>query len=123
MTTREAEYCQAELNLAGTLSTEEFHSLISGERDERREDSRIPFRFPVRATIYAAPECKGDVVRVCHLLAQDISGSGISLVYARPFAIGQRIDVEMPDRLRSVIVCRVTSLSDGRYLAGCRFDD
>ena len=96
---------------------------LADEQLERRAASRIPFRLPLRATIYAPPGCKGDTARVCHLLAQDLSGVGVSLIYARPFQLGQRIEVEMPDRDRQAVVCRVTRMSDGRYLAGCRFEE
>jgi hypothetical protein len=106
----------------GTRKNKGDAALIE-QRAERRETGRVPFRMPLRATIYASPGCKGDTARMCHLLAQDLSGSGVSLIYARPFPIGQRIGLEMPDRARTVEVCRVISLSDGHYLAGCEFVD
>lgn len=96
---------------------------LSDVPDERRQASRIPFRLPLRATIYAPPDCKGDTARICHLLGQDLSRDGVSLIYARPFQLGQRIEVEMPDRDRQAVVVRVTAMSDGRYLAGCQFED
>jgi len=75
----------------------------------------------VRATIYPAPDGNGRT-RVCHLLTQDLSATGIGIVYARPLSEGQRIDLELPEGTRSVVVRRVTNLSDGHYLAGCEFE-
>jgi hypothetical protein len=102
---------------------QDSEEVFADELLERRAASRIPFRLPLRATIYAPPGCKGDTARICHLLAQDLSKVGVSLIYARPFQLGQRIEIEMPDRDRQAVVCRVTSMSDGRYLAGCKFED
>ena len=101
----------------------DHEELVADEQVERRAASRIPFRLPLKATIYAPPGCKGDTARTCHLLAQDLSRIGVSIIYPRPFELGQRIEVAMPDRERQAVVCRVTSMSDGRYLAGCQFED
>jgi hypothetical protein len=90
---------------------------------ERRQAGRATFRLAVRATIYPPPDQKKGTVRICHLLAQDLSDTGISAVYTRPFAIGQRIDFDTPDGRRSAAVCRVTAMSNGSYLAGCKFLD
>jgi hypothetical protein len=90
-------------------------------RENLRQAARTPFRVAIRVTIFPPPGSEGKA-RVCHLLAQDLSASGVSIIYAIPFRIGQRIDLEMPDGLRSATVCRVTSLSDGLYLSGCQFD-
>jgi PilZ domain len=60
--------------------------------------------------------------RVCHLLTQDLSATGVSIVYARPLTEGQRIDLELPHGTRKVIVRRITNLSDGYYLSGCEFE-
>ena len=95
----------------------------TGEKIELRQASRIPFRVPVRATIYPPPGQESKTARICHLLTQDLSGTGVSIVYAVPLAVGQRVELEMPDRTRTAEVCRVTSLSDGHYLAGCQFTD
>jgi hypothetical protein len=47
----------------------------------------------------------------------------VSIICARRFCEGQRIDLEMPDGCRSAVICRVVSMGGGRYLIGCRFDD
>jgi len=100
-----------------------FDTMASDEHLDRRESGRIPFRLPARVTIHPPPGQETETARTCHLLTQDLSGSGIGLVYAKPLCIGQRIDLELPDRCRSAVVCRIESLSDGHYLIGCQFDD
>jgi hypothetical protein len=93
------------------------------ERDqEQRQSEREPFRVSVRATIYPPPGSETSAARTCHLLTQDLSPSGVSIVYALPFSIGQRIDLEMRDGKRSAVVRRIIGLSDGHYLAGCAFE-
>ena len=107
------------------MSTRAENSEVTpnGNSRELRHDSRITFRVPVRATIYPPPGRESETARICHLLTQDLSGSGVSIIYALPLFVGQRVELELPDRCRSVVVCRVASLSDGHYLAGCRFTE
>jgi hypothetical protein len=93
-----------------------------GYADNRRS-GRMPFRFPLRATIYPEPTDSTGTSRVCHLLAHDLSGGGISLVAGTRLREGQRIELEMPDRVRCVVVRRVSSMNNGRYLVGCKFCD
>ena len=88
---------------------------------DQRQASRTPYRVSRRATLYPAPMGNGRT-RVCDLLTQDLSATGISIVYARPLTEGQRIDLELSDGTRKVIVRRITNLSDGHYLAGCEFE-
>jgi hypothetical protein len=87
---------------------------------ENRQFERIPFRLPVRATIYSSD---GSVLKSCHVLAHDLSGGGVSILSGRPVAEGQRIKLEMPDRERDAIACRVSRTEDCRYLVGCRFEE
>ena len=98
----------------------EMESLTSNV-GKLRQASRSTFRVAVRAKIYPAADGNGRT-RACHLLTQDLSATGIGIVYARPLSEGQRIELELPDGTRSVIVRRITSLSDGHYLAGCEFE-
>ena len=97
--------------------------LPADESKDLRQDGRSPFRVSVRATIYPPPGDEARAARICHLLTQDVSESGIGIVYARPLRVGQRIALELPDGCRSVVVCGIRILSDGRYLVGCRFDE
>jgi PilZ domain len=90
---------------------------------DNRQSGRMPFRFPLRATIYPAAMDNAETSRVCHLLAHDLSGGGISLVSGVRLREGQRIELEMPDRVRCVVVRRVSSMNNGRYLVGCQFCD
>lgn len=94
---------------------------LAAESREQRQFARTPFRVSVRATIYPAPDGNGRT-RACHLLTQDLSATGIGIVYARPLSEGQRIGLELPEATRSVVVRRVTNLRDGHYLAGCEFE-
>ena len=110
------------------LTADELQTLLDSAKRvrpqaESRQSNRTAFRVSVRATIQPHPDSPSDTARVCHLLTQDLSHSGVSIVHARPFATGQRIELEFPDGCRSVVVCRTTALSDGFYLAGCRFED
>jgi len=91
------------------------------QQQESRRSNRTAFRVSVRATVHPPGECPSDTARVCHLLTQDLSDGGIGIVHARPFSVGQRIELELPEGCRSVVVCRTTALSDGHYLAGCSF--
>jgi hypothetical protein len=54
-------------------------------------------------------------------LAQDASETGIGIIYPKPLQIGQSIDVELAGRLRSAVVCRIGTTTDGHCLIGCRF--
>jgi hypothetical protein len=92
-------------------------------RPDCRRAMRIPFRLAVRATIYPPPGCEADTAKYSHVLTQDLSGEGVSIIYGKALCIGQRIDLEMPDRYRSAVVCRVEKMNDGHYLIGCRFDN
>ena len=92
---------------------------IAASREQRQADRTI-FRVSVRSTIHPAPGGNGRA-RVCHLLTQDLSETGIGIVYARPLSEGQFIELELLDGTRTAVVCRVTNLSDGHYLAGCCF--
>jgi hypothetical protein len=96
---------------------------IDSELVEPRQSSRAMLRVSVRAFVYPTGDCAGESARVCHLLTQDISDSGISIIHAIPFSIGQRIELDLPDGCKSAVVCRTTALSDGHYLAGCRFGE
>ena len=93
------------------------------EQNDSRLTERIPFRLPVRATIYPTYEGSGEPAKTCHVLANDLSGGGISLICGRRVREGQRIKLEMPDRDRHVIACRISQTDGGQYLIGCRFDD
>jgi PilZ domain-containing protein len=90
---------------------------------ERRQAARIALRLPVRATIHPPPGNESETARICHLLIQDLSGVGVSVVYATPLVSGQRITLEMPDRPRDAVVCRIANMNDGHYLSGCTWCD
>src|SRR5262245_20972985 len=92
-------------------------------RPDCRKAMRIPFRLAVRATIYPPRGCESDTAKYTHVLMQDLSGEGASIIYGRKLCVGQRIGLEMPDRCRSAVVCRVENMNDGHFLIGCRFDD
>ena len=64
-----------------------------------------------------------DTARFCHVLTQDVSESGISIIYAKPLIVGQRIEVELAGRQRAAVIRRITRMADGHYLIGCRFED
>ena len=90
---------------------------------DSRNFARIPFRLPVRATIFPTHEGSGEGAKVCHVLANDLSGGGISIICARRVREGQAIELDMPDRKRRATARRVVPVEGGRYLIGCQFDD
>jgi len=98
-------------------------SVSAAAARDRRRAERIPFRIPMRVTISPPPGHEADRKRFAHVLAQDLSGTGLSIIYARQLSVGQRLEVDLPDCSRSVVVCRIESMNDGRYLVGCRFMD
>src|SRR5436190_13345429 len=103
-------------------SSDQASAIFSEGNKDNRQCERVPFRFPVKATIHQ--EADGTRTKyVCHVLTQDLSGCGVSIVCARRLCEGQRVDLAMPDGCRSVVICRVVSLGGGRYLTGCRFED
>lgn len=92
------------------------------QRDgEARGSVRQPFRVPIRATIYPPFGQESDTARYSHVLAQDLSLTGISIIYARPLLEGQEVELETPEWRRSAVVCHVESLKNGLFLIGCRF--
>jgi c-di-GMP-binding flagellar brake protein YcgR len=97
------------------------YEIAPAENYDRRQSVRIPLRWPFRATIY--PLNDDGQIKTCHVLANDLSGGGISLICGRLVVEGQLIQLEMPDQTRRVTVCRVAPTDDGRYLVGCQFDD
>jgi PilZ domain-containing protein len=99
------------------------NSVSTAAARDRRRAERIPFRIPMRVTINPRPGHESDRPRSAHVLAQDLSGTGLSIIYARHLSIGQQLEVDMPDGSRPVVVCRIESMNDGRYLVGCRFMD
>jgi hypothetical protein len=101
----------------------EQNNVVAAAPRDRRRAERIPFRIPMRVTISPPPGHEADRTRSAHVLAQDLSGTGLSIIYARQLSIGQRLEVDMPDGSRPVVVCRIESMNDGRYLVGCRFTD
>jgi hypothetical protein len=92
-------------------------------RQDCRKAMRIPFRMAVRATIYPPPGCEADTAKYTHVLTQDLSREGASVIFGKELVAGQRLDLELPDRCRSAVVCRVENMNDGHYLIACRFDD
>jgi hypothetical protein len=90
---------------------------------DNRGSARIPFRVPVRAIIFPTYEETGEVPKTCHVLANDISESGVSIICSRPVRAGQRIELDMPDRKQKAVACRVVPVEGGRYLIGCQFED
>jgi hypothetical protein len=96
-------------------------------RPERQGDGdargsvRQPFRVPIRATIYPPIGQESDTARYSHVLAQDLSLTGISFIYPRRLLNGQEVEFETPEWRRSAVVCRVDRLKNGLFLMGCRF--
>jgi hypothetical protein len=90
---------------------------------DNRHFARIPFRVPVRATIFPTYDGTGEAAKTCHVLANDISEGGVSIICSRPVRPGQRIELDMPDRKQNAIACRVVPVEGGRYLIGCQFEE
>lgn len=90
---------------------------------DRRAAARIPISLSVRITIYPPPGRESDTAKYSHVLAQDISGCGIGIIYPSQLCVGQKIEIEMPDRARPAVISRVDSMDDGNYLIGCQFSD
>lgn len=105
----------------GTRSNQPGVTISGG--DDNRQFIRQPLRSPARITIYPPEACSGDTARHCHVLTQDVSQGGISIIYAKPLLVGQQIEVELTDGRRSAVVCRVRRMEDGHYLIGCRFEE
>jgi hypothetical protein len=93
------------------------------QMSDRRESPRTAFHLSVRVTISPPRGRETDTARFTHVLSHDVSGGGISLIYTSPLGLGQKIELEMPDRWRSATVCRIASMDDGHYLIGCQFTD
>jgi len=91
--------------------------------NDSRQFGRIPFRIPVRATIFPTYEGSGEDAKVCHVLANDLSDGGISILCGRQVRQGQRLQLELPLRTQLAIACRVVPVEGGRYLVGCQFED
>jgi hypothetical protein len=91
--------------------------------EDSRASARRALRLPARVTIYPPSGRATDTARYCHVLTQDISESGISIIYAKPLLVGQQIAVELSSGLKATVVSRVSCMPDGHYLIGCRFND
>jgi len=96
---------------------------VEVERTERRAAPRIPFRLSVRMTILPTPGRESEGVRRVHVLGNDLSTSGISVIYARKLEVGQKLELEMPGKIRAAVVRCVESEDRGHYLIGCQFVD
>ena len=103
-----------------------MHVEQSGEvaQTERRAAPRIPFRLSVRMTILPPPGRESEVVgRPIHVLGNDLSTSGISIIYAKKLDVGQKLALEMPGKICAAVVRCVESQERGHYLIGCQFID
>lgn len=89
---------------------------------DNRQFRRIRFRVPVRAKFHPVCQTSGEAIEICHVLANDISMGGVSILCSKPAIAGQRIELDLPDGHRNSIACRVESVEGGRYLIGCRFE-
>ena len=94
-----------------------------GVNVERRGAPRIPFRLSVRMTIIPSPSRESEAVRRVHVLGNDLSTSGISIIYARRLEVGQELELEMPGKIRAAVVRCVETKDRGHYLIGCQFTD
>ena len=94
---------------------------VNVERVERRAAQRIPFRLSVRMTILPTPGCELEAVRRVHVLGNDLSSNGISIIYARKLEVGQELELEMPGKISAAVVRCVESQDRGHYLIGCQF--
>ena len=101
---------------------EDAAGFVAEKRADCRKATRVPYRMAVRATIHPPPGSEADTSKCTHVLSQDLSGDAVSIVYGKPLCVGQRVDLEMPDRHRFCVVCRVESMEDGHFLIVCRFD-
>lgn len=89
---------------------------------ERRAAPRIPFRLSVRMRILPPPGHKPESAsRPIHVLGNDLSTSGISIIYTRKLEVGQKLALEMPGKIRAAVVRCVESQERGHYLIGCQF--
>ena len=93
---------------------------VSLEKAERRASPRIPFVFPVRMTIIPSPG-REPPARYVHVQGNDLSETGISIIYAKKLDVGQQLELEMPGRIRAAVVRCVESKERGHYLIGCQF--
>jgi len=96
---------------------------VNVEGVELRAAPRIPFRLTVRMTILPSPGHESEAVRRVHVLGNDLSTSGISIIYARKLEVGQQLELEMPGKIRAAVVRCVESKERGHYLIGCQFTD
>jgi hypothetical protein len=96
---------------------------VNAERVERRGAPRIPFRLSVIMKILPPPGRESETVRRVHVLGNDLSTSGISLIYVKPLEVGQKLELEMPGKIRAAVVRCVESQERGHYLIGCQFID
>ena len=95
--------------------------IVNPEKAERRASPRIPFLFPVRMAIVPSPGRESDTAVYTHVQGNDLSETGISLIYARKLDVGQQLELEMPGRIRAAVVRCVESKERGHYLIGCQF--
>jgi len=73
--------------------------------------------------ILPPPGRESEAVRPIHVLGNDLSTSGISIIYARPLEVGQRLELEMPGKIRAAVVRCVENKERVHYLIGCQFTD
>jgi|SRR6476659_7311082 hypothetical protein len=102
---------------------EDAAKFVVAMRADCRKAMRTALRLAVRAKIHPPPGCESDTSKSSHVLTQDLSGDAISIVYSKQLCVGQRIDLELPDRFRSCVVCRAKKMEDGHYLIVCRCDE
>ena len=90
---------------------------------ERRAAPRIPFRLSVIMKILPPPGRESGSVRRVHVLGNDLSTKGISIIYTKKLDIGQKLELEMPGKICAAVVRCVETKERGHYLIGCQFID
>ena len=91
---------------------------------DSRQFQRYDFRIRAQATIYPPQGCDDQPVQVCDVLTRDLSRGGLCFLYSKPLFQSQRVDLQLPDgRKLTLAIRRVTSIADGRFLIGCRFNE
>ena len=89
---------------------------------EKRSDPRVPFRGRAQALVFPtlATAAISDL-EDAEIVTSDLSRSGVSLLYQRQLARGQRLLLLLQDTSRMVEVCWCCPVWEGLYVAGCQF--
>ena len=90
--------------------------------EEKRSFPRVPFRGRAQALVFPPlASAAVDDLQDAEIITSDLSRSGVSLLYRRQLARGQRLLLLLNDTSRLVEVCWCCRAWDELYVAGCQF--